>query len=171
MIYEIVATANRVIMGLGLALSEETLFDERSGRIINPSLAEYHVPVYMDVPAIEVLDRHLQHGSEGRMTQCGQGWECRLSRSVVRKHGSSMHTLPDARVYVLALPPGIQHQEDWQHAAHLLLAAVDSASETDIEQATFQLERALLLQRQLAPRRVNPNQNNERSQYPQSHFR
>ncbi len=44
-----------IIMGLGLALTEETLFDERSGRIMNPSLAEYHVPVQMDVPAIEVI--------------------------------------------------------------------------------------------------------------------
>jgi xanthine dehydrogenase YagR molybdenum-binding subunit len=31
-----------IIMGLGLALTEETLFDERSGRIMNPSLADYH---------------------------------------------------------------------------------------------------------------------------------
>ncbi|HVJ43043.1 MAG TPA: xanthine dehydrogenase family protein molybdopterin-binding subunit [Dongiaceae bacterium] len=44
-----------IIMGLGLALSEETLFDERSGRIMNPSLAEYHVPVHLDVPAIDVI--------------------------------------------------------------------------------------------------------------------
>lgn len=39
-----------MIMGLGLALTEETLFDERSGRIMNPSLADYHVPVHLDVP-------------------------------------------------------------------------------------------------------------------------
>jgi xanthine dehydrogenase YagR molybdenum-binding subunit len=44
-----------IIMGLGLALTEETLFDERSGRIMNPSLADYHVPVHMDVPKIEVI--------------------------------------------------------------------------------------------------------------------
>jgi xanthine dehydrogenase YagR molybdenum-binding subunit len=44
-----------IIMGLGLALSEETLFDERTGRIMNPSLAEYHVPVHMDVPHIDVI--------------------------------------------------------------------------------------------------------------------
>ena len=44
-----------IIMGLGLALTEETLFDERSGRIMNPSLAEYHVPVHLDVPEIEVM--------------------------------------------------------------------------------------------------------------------
>ena len=44
-----------MIMGLGLALTEETLFDERSGRIMNPSLADYHVPVHLDVPEIEVM--------------------------------------------------------------------------------------------------------------------
>ena len=44
-----------MIMGLGLALSEETLFDERSGRIMNPSLADYHVPVHLDVPEIDVI--------------------------------------------------------------------------------------------------------------------
>ncbi len=44
-----------MIMGLGLALTEEMLFDTRSGRVMNPSLAEYHVPVHLDVPAIEVM--------------------------------------------------------------------------------------------------------------------
>jgi xanthine dehydrogenase YagR molybdenum-binding subunit len=42
-------------MGLGLALLEETWFDERSGRIANPSLAEYHVPVHLDIPDIDVI--------------------------------------------------------------------------------------------------------------------
>lgn len=44
-----------MIMGLGLALMEETLFDERSGRIMNPSLADYHIPAHLDVPDIEVI--------------------------------------------------------------------------------------------------------------------
>jgi len=44
-----------IIMGLGLALMEDTNFDERTGRIMNPSLAEYHVPVHLDVPAIELM--------------------------------------------------------------------------------------------------------------------
>ncbi|WP_121114659.1 xanthine dehydrogenase family protein molybdopterin-binding subunit [Croceibacterium ferulae] len=44
-----------MIMGLGLALTEETLLDERSGRIMNPTLADYHVPVHMDVPQIDVI--------------------------------------------------------------------------------------------------------------------
>lgn len=44
-----------MIMGLGLALTEETLFDERSGRIMNASLADYHIPAHLDVPDIEVI--------------------------------------------------------------------------------------------------------------------
>ena len=59
-----------MIMGLGMALTEETLFDERTGRIMNPSLAEYHVPVHMDVPEIEVMwtdipDPHTPMGARG----------------------------------------------------------------------------------------------------------
>jgi xanthine dehydrogenase YagR molybdenum-binding subunit len=59
-----------MIMGLGLALMEETQFDERSGRIMNPSLSEYHVPVHMDVPEIEVMwtdipDPHAPMGARG----------------------------------------------------------------------------------------------------------
>ena len=44
-----------MIMGLGLAPTEETLFDERTGRIMNPTLADYHVPAHMDVPDIGVI--------------------------------------------------------------------------------------------------------------------
>ncbi|MDR6955319.1 hypothetical protein J2X65_004698 [Ancylobacter sp. 3268] len=44
-----------IIMGMGLALMEETQIDERNGRVMNPSLAEYHVPVHMDVPEIDVI--------------------------------------------------------------------------------------------------------------------
>jgi xanthine dehydrogenase YagR molybdenum-binding subunit len=59
-----------IIMGLGLALMEETQFDERTGRIANPSLAEYHVPVHLDVPEIDVIwldepDPHTPMGARG----------------------------------------------------------------------------------------------------------
>jgi xanthine dehydrogenase YagR molybdenum-binding subunit len=59
-----------IIMGLGLALMEETQFDERTGRIANPSLAEYHVPVHMDVPEIDIIwtgipDPHAPMGAHG----------------------------------------------------------------------------------------------------------
>ena len=43
-----------IVMGIGAALSEESLVDPRSGRVMNPSLAEYHLPVHADVPWIDV---------------------------------------------------------------------------------------------------------------------
>ncbi|MFC5824961.1 xanthine dehydrogenase family protein molybdopterin-binding subunit [Nonomuraea insulae] len=43
-----------IVMGIGMALSEQTLIDHRTGRIMNPSLAEYHVPVHADIPHIDV---------------------------------------------------------------------------------------------------------------------
>lgn len=59
-----------IIMGLGMALMEETQFDARNGRIMNPSLAEYHVPVHRDVPEIDVIwtdiaDPHTPMGAHG----------------------------------------------------------------------------------------------------------
>jgi xanthine dehydrogenase YagR molybdenum-binding subunit len=43
-----------IIMGIGMALMEETLFDERSGRILNRTLAGYYTPTIADVPEMEV---------------------------------------------------------------------------------------------------------------------
>lgn len=43
-----------IVMGLGLAMGEETLIDTRTARIMNPNLAEYHVPVHADVPHLDV---------------------------------------------------------------------------------------------------------------------
>ncbi|MBD2044693.1 xanthine dehydrogenase family protein molybdopterin-binding subunit [Coleofasciculus sp. FACHB-64] len=42
-----------IVMGLGMALLEETVTDSRTGRIVNANLGEYHVPVNADIPAIE----------------------------------------------------------------------------------------------------------------------
>ncbi|MET0403475.1 MAG: xanthine dehydrogenase family protein molybdopterin-binding subunit [Cystobacter sp.] len=43
-----------VIYGLGMALTEETLRDVRSGRVMTKDLADYHVPVHADIPSIDV---------------------------------------------------------------------------------------------------------------------
>ena len=42
------------IWGIGMALHEELLFDTRDGHLVNHDLAEYHVPVNLDVPQIDV---------------------------------------------------------------------------------------------------------------------
>src|SRR5205823_5874559 len=44
-----------MVWGIGMALHERTVFDERLGRVVNNNFAEYHVPVNADIPAIEVL--------------------------------------------------------------------------------------------------------------------
>lgn len=59
-----------IIMGIGLALMEETQWDKRKCRIMNPSLAEYHVPVHMDIPEIDIIwtdipDPHAALGARG----------------------------------------------------------------------------------------------------------
>jgi xanthine dehydrogenase YagR molybdenum-binding subunit len=43
------------VMGIGMALHEETLFDHKFGRIVNANFAEYHVPVNADVHELEVI--------------------------------------------------------------------------------------------------------------------
>ena len=42
-------------MGIGMALMEETFFDERTGRIANPSFGDYHFPSHLDIPHIDVI--------------------------------------------------------------------------------------------------------------------
>ncbi|MBT2246808.1 xanthine dehydrogenase family protein molybdopterin-binding subunit [Sphingobium sp. BHU LFT2] len=44
-----------MVWGIGSALTEELTFDPRDGHIVDPDLAEYHVPVTLDVPHLEVV--------------------------------------------------------------------------------------------------------------------
>ena len=41
--------------GIGMALTEETITDNRYGRYVNSNFADYHVPVHADAPPIDVL--------------------------------------------------------------------------------------------------------------------
>jgi xanthine dehydrogenase YagR molybdenum-binding subunit len=43
-----------MVWGIGGALTEELVFDPRDGHVVNPDLAEYHVPVNLDVPHLDV---------------------------------------------------------------------------------------------------------------------
>jgi xanthine dehydrogenase YagR molybdenum-binding subunit len=88
-----------IIMGLGLALTEATLFDERSGRIMNPSLAEYHIPVQMDVPAIEVIwndipDPHSPLGAHGIGEIGITGVGAAVANAVYNATGKRIRELP-----------------------------------------------------------------------------
>jgi xanthine dehydrogenase YagR molybdenum-binding subunit len=44
-----------VVFGIGMALHEESLLDQRLGRFMNRNLAEYHIPTHADVHDIEVI--------------------------------------------------------------------------------------------------------------------
>jgi xanthine dehydrogenase YagR molybdenum-binding subunit len=44
-----------MIWGVSFALHEQAVSDHRSGRIINANLADYHVPVNVDVPSLDAL--------------------------------------------------------------------------------------------------------------------
>jgi xanthine dehydrogenase YagR molybdenum-binding subunit len=43
-----------IVWGVGMALFEESVLDERFGRIVNGNLAEYHLPVNADIGSLEV---------------------------------------------------------------------------------------------------------------------
>lgn len=43
-----------VAMGLGYALSEQMLFDGKTGKMLNDNLLDYKIPTSMDIPPIEV---------------------------------------------------------------------------------------------------------------------
>jgi len=96
-----------IVMGIGLALTEETYFDERSGRIMNPSLAEYHVPVHLDVPPIDVIWTGIPdpispfgvHGiGEIGITGCGAA----IANAVFNATGKRIRDLPITLDKILA---------------------------------------------------------------------
>jgi len=88
-----------ITMGIGMALSEETLFDERRGRIMNPSLSEYHVPVNLDVPDIEVLfmdipDEQAPFGARGIGEIGITGVAAAIANAVFHATGKRIRDLP-----------------------------------------------------------------------------
>src|ERR1700712_4169360 len=70
-----------MVFGVGAALHEELTLDPRFGHFVNHDLAEYHVPVHADIPAIEAVfleeldDRSnpLKSKGIGELGICGAG--------------------------------------------------------------------------------------------------
>jgi 4-hydroxybenzoyl-CoA reductase subunit alpha len=62
-----------VSMGLGEALMEEVVFDEK-GRVANPNLADYRIPTSLDMPPVEaiVVESQEPHGPFGAK-EVGEG--------------------------------------------------------------------------------------------------
>jgi xanthine dehydrogenase YagR molybdenum-binding subunit len=88
-----------IIMGLGMALMEETQFDERNGRIMNASLFDYHIPAHLDVPPIEIIwtdipDPHTPMGAHGVGEIGITGTGAAVANAVFNATGKRIRDLP-----------------------------------------------------------------------------
>ncbi len=89
-----------VVGGLGMALMEETVMDHRMGRFVNSSLAEYHVPVNADIPAIETFfveerDDHVNPlGAKGIGEVSYVGVAAAVANAVFHATGKRVRRLP-----------------------------------------------------------------------------
>lgn len=89
-----------MIMGVGMALFEETLMDHNLGRIVNSDFAEYHIPVHMDIPEMEVLfveekDSHINPiGAKGVGELGITGVAAAIANAVFHATGRRVRDLP-----------------------------------------------------------------------------
>jgi xanthine dehydrogenase YagR molybdenum-binding subunit len=89
-----------VVWGIGMALQEATEIDHRFGRIINPDLQHYHVPVNADIHAIETMfveedDRVVNPLGVKGMGELGMvGIPAAIANAVFHATGKRIRTLP-----------------------------------------------------------------------------
>ena len=89
-----------ITMGIGMALLEETITDSRYGRIVNPNLGEYHVPVNADIPAIEAYfvaenDPHINAIGAKGIGEIGiTGVAAAIANAVYHATGKRVRSLP-----------------------------------------------------------------------------
>lgn len=89
-----------VVMGIGMALLEETVTDSNTGRIINANLGEYHVPVNADIPAIEPyfveeIDPHINPIGAKGIGEIGiTGVAAAVANAVYHATGKRIRDLP-----------------------------------------------------------------------------
>jgi len=89
-----------MVWGIGSALTEELAFDLRDGHLVNHDLAEYHVPVHADVPAIEVIlleerdaaSSPLQAKGVGELGICGAAGA--ISNAIYNACGARLRSFP-----------------------------------------------------------------------------
>jgi xanthine dehydrogenase YagR molybdenum-binding subunit len=89
-----------IVWGIGMALFEETLFDQREGRAVNGNLAEYHVPVNADIGSIDVqvVEEHDPHvnplGAKGIGEIGITGVSAAVANAVYHATGRRVRNLP-----------------------------------------------------------------------------
>ena len=88
-----------IVMGLGMALMEETRADARNGRVTNANLSEYLVPTHADVPALEAYwldeaDPHTPMGAHGIGEIGITGVAAAVANAVFNATGKRIRDLP-----------------------------------------------------------------------------
>ena len=89
-----------VVGGIGQAFTEETVVDHRMGRIVNSSLAEYHVPVNADIQQLEAFfveerdDKVNPLGVKGIGEVGYVGVSSAIANAVFNATGKRIRTLP-----------------------------------------------------------------------------
>ncbi|MFI6577965.1 xanthine dehydrogenase family protein molybdopterin-binding subunit [Nocardiopsis sp. NPDC050513] len=88
-----------IVMGIGAALTEDVVFDDRTGRVVNRSLAGYHVPAHLDVPRIDVVytdtpDEHAPLGVHGVGEIGITGAAAAVANAVFNATGRRVRDLP-----------------------------------------------------------------------------
>jgi len=89
-----------VVGGIGMALMEETVMDNRYGRFVNNNFGDYHVPVQADVPDISVLfvnqpDPILNPiGAKGMGEIAIIGFAAAVANAVYNANGKRVRDLP-----------------------------------------------------------------------------
>ena len=101
-----------VVMGIGMALHEETLTDHRLGRFMNHSFAEYHIPVNADIDDIEVI---FVDEPDAEVTPLGVkglgeigivGTAAAVANAIFHATGTRVRSLPVTIDKLLAAPQG-----------------------------------------------------------------
>ena len=89
-----------IVGGIGMALLEETVWDPRNARIVNANLADYHVPVNADIPAIDAdfvaeEDKHVNPlGAKGIAELALVGVAPAVANAVYHATGKRVRELP-----------------------------------------------------------------------------
>ncbi|HVR03937.1 MAG TPA: xanthine dehydrogenase family protein molybdopterin-binding subunit [Polyangia bacterium] len=89
-----------IVWGIGMGLHEQTVYDERLGRVMNADLAEYHVPVNLDVPPIDVIfvdedDPHVNQVGVKGIGEIGiTGVAAAIANAVYHATGKRVRDLP-----------------------------------------------------------------------------
>lgn len=89
-----------MVWGLGMGLFEETIYDPRLGRIVNADLAEYKVPVHLDVPDLDIIivDEKDEHVNAIGVKGIGEigicGTAAAIANAVYHATGKRVRDLP-----------------------------------------------------------------------------